>query len=70
MMFNLYVIETEGRAKAQKILREAEADHLYQQFKKSRPGLRQRIGGLLLIAGQKAVDIDKAQSLRGMKHLR
>lgn len=52
-MFNPYVIETEGRAKAQEILRVAEADQLYQQFKKGRPGLRQRIGALMLNAGQK-----------------
>jgi len=53
MMFNLYLIETEGRVKAQEFLREAEADQLGQQFKNSRPGLKQRLGTLLIIAGQK-----------------
>ena len=52
-MFNLFIIETEGRAKSDKFLQEAEVDQVRHLFRRRNPKLRQRIGNLLVSAGQK-----------------
>lgn len=40
-------------ARHQQRLQEAERERLYRQFRRSRPGLRQRLGDFLIAAGRR-----------------